>query len=88
MVERRPFTVTKFGEHPDGYLHARVTPQGGKAVYVDRKSGSWMARGSINGKAVLKEVLPHVAAELQKKARELEKARKRIESEETQDAPT
>jgi hypothetical protein len=68
--KRRGFTITKFGKHPDGYYHARVTPSGGATVYVFCKYGSWMAPGSIKGKAVLKEVVhKEVLEELARMAR-------------------
>jgi hypothetical protein len=53
---RRGFTITKFGLHPDGYLHAMLTVEG-KGFYVDLKYGSWMAAGTENGKPVRKDVL-------------------------------
>lgn len=71
---RRGFTITKFGRHEDGYLHARVTPKDGKPVYVHCRFGSWMAPGTINGNPVLKEVTMPVKVELQVKARAIEKA--------------
>lgn len=66
---RRTWTITKFGRHTDGYLHARVTVNA-TTIYVHHKSGSWMAPGESGGKAVLKEVLKPVAEALQAKGRE------------------
>lgn len=81
LGDRRPFTVTKFSRHPDGYLHARITPSGAKPVYVHRRFGSWLAPGMIRGREVMKELesfgLPTAAkVELQRKARALERAEK------------
>ncbi len=56
MAERRGFTITKFGAHADGYLHARVTPTEGRPVYVHRRFGSWLAPGTVKGQEVLKEI--------------------------------
>lgn len=79
MGERRDFTITKFGRSEDGYFHARVTPAGGKPVYVHRKHGSWLAPGRVRGRELLKELeglgFPiEVKVELQKKARAIERA--------------
>lgn len=70
---RRGFTITKFGRHEDGYFHARVTGSDGTPVYVHRRYGSWLAPGSLQGRAVMKEVVYDVAVELQRKARLYEK---------------
>jgi hypothetical protein len=80
--ERRGFTITKFGRHEDGYLHARVTPAGGTPIYVHRKFGSWMAPGELKGRPVLKEIAQkEVKVALQAKAFSLEKAERTQRSE-------
>lgn len=66
---RRPWTITKFGRHNDGYLHARITVNT-TTLYVHTKHGSWLAPGEEKGRAVYKEVLRPVAEALQKRARE------------------
>jgi hypothetical protein len=38
---RRDFTITKFGRHRDGFLHAQVTLSGDR-FYVHCKHGSWL----------------------------------------------
>ena len=53
-ADRRPFTISKFGYHEDGYLHARVVVAGRK-FYFHCKYGSWMAPGRVGGRQVLKE---------------------------------
>lgn len=80
-VERamREFTITKMSRHEMGYLHARITPAGGRPIYVHRRFGSWMAPGKIGDREVMKELesfgLPQAAkVELQRKARALERA--------------
>ena len=50
----RHFTISKFGRHPDGYLHARVVLDG-RRHYFHRRYGSWLAPGHLGNKAVLKE---------------------------------
>lgn len=77
--ERRGFTITKLGRHEDGYFHARITPAGGKPIYVHRRYGSWMAPGKFRGREVMKELEslrlpPDAKVELQRKARALERA--------------
>lgn len=54
-ADRRGFTITKFGRHPDGYWHARVTVDG-KPIYMHRRYGSWMCPGTLNGQSMLKEI--------------------------------
>lgn len=66
------FTVSRFGKHPDGYFHAKVSV-GDKSFYVHRRFGSWLAPGEINGKAVLKEINYEIKQALQQKARAYEK---------------
>lgn len=93
--ERRGFTITKFGVHEDGYFHAFVVINGDR-YYVHRRFGSWMAPGSISGRAVLKEVESICGGEisamdikraLQDKARPVEKAR-RAKTTDDEEVPT
>jgi hypothetical protein len=56
-AERRGYTITKFERHEDGYYHARVTVDG-KPIYMHRRYGSWLCPGTVNGRAILKEVEP------------------------------
>lgn len=52
---RREFTVSKFGRHADGYLHARVVVNG-RAFYFHDRWGSWLAPGhSPSGRELYKE---------------------------------
>jgi hypothetical protein len=51
---RRIFTISKFGRHPDGWLHARVVVNG-TPFYFHRRYGSWLAPGTIGLREVLKE---------------------------------
>jgi hypothetical protein len=71
---RRSMTITKFGRHADGYLHARVTVNGGATLYVHRKFGSWFCPGVERGRSVLKEVLQPFSFSLAEKARQFERA--------------
>jgi hypothetical protein len=67
--ERRPFTITKVEKHPAGYYTARVSADG-LTVAVDNRYGSWQAdvRAGPRLRSFRRvEVLPHVAAVLQKK---------------------
>ena len=61
--------------HEDGYWTATVTSRTGVAVTVDNEHGSWAA--TLRQPLGRREVLPHVAAALQERARraarELEK---------------
>lgn len=82
-VGRREFTITKFGRHENGYLHARITING-DGYYVHRRFGSWMAPGNVAGRAVLKEIdaliggnAIEIKEALQTKARSIERAEKR-----------
>lgn len=74
-MSRRPFTITGLEFHEDGYWTGRVTCDG-VTVVVDNRHGSWMASVRIQPRArsfVQREVLPHIAAELQAKVRRAEK---------------
>ena len=51
---RREFTISKFGRHENGYLHARCVTMG-RSWYVTNRYGSWLLPGHIHGRAVLKE---------------------------------
>lgn len=83
--ERRSFTITKFGRHPElGYFHARVT-HGGRTFYVHRKWGSWLAPGKVRGRELMKELealgIPFEAkVELCRRARLVERAERGEES--------
>lgn len=70
MGQRRPFTITKVQRHPEGgHWTARVSCDG-VTVDVDRRYGSWQAnvRRSPGARSFARRfVLPHVAAELQRK---------------------
>lgn len=73
-MERRPFTITKV-ERIDGAWTARVTCDGA-TVHVDRRYGSWQAEVRVKPKARSFRrtfVLPHVAAELQRKVKAAER---------------
>ena len=73
-AERRPFTITKFGRHKDGYFHARVTING-ETIYTHCQSGSWMIPGHIGDRPVLKELVSmEIKKELQSKVRTVLKA--------------
>lgn len=79
MSERRPFTITRVQRSEDGIWRAYVTCNGSSPVEVDRSSGSWQASirtGKFSREFVRRDVLPHVAAELQAKVRRLERAEK------------
>ena len=74
QTNRRPFTITKLQRGSTGW-EARVSCDG-TTVEVDRRDGSWLATVRTRPKARTfdrREVLPHVAAELQRKVRRLEK---------------
>lgn len=74
-MERRPFTITKMERHPDGYWTARATCEG-VTVEVDNRYGSWQAnvrQGPRSRSFARRFVLPHVAAELQRKVKRAEK---------------
>ena len=74
-MNRRPFTITKLERHPEGYWTARVTC-GGSTVEADDRYGSWQANVRIRPGArtfVRRFVLPHVAAELQRKVKAAER---------------
>jgi hypothetical protein len=60
---RRRFTVSKFGRHADGYLHARVVVDG-RPYYFHRRYGSWLAPGQVGTKSVLKEAEALVGPEI------------------------
>jgi hypothetical protein len=51
---RRQYTVSKFGVHADGYLHARVVVNG-KPYYFHLRYGSWQAPGQVGNRQVHKE---------------------------------
>lgn len=55
QYDRRTFTVARFGRHRDGYLHALIQIEGGPSAYFHCRYGSWLAPGTWNGRAVLKE---------------------------------
>jgi hypothetical protein len=57
--------VTKLRRAEHGELEARITVNGGETVPVTRRYGSWM----IESDAGVRELLPEVAAELQRRAR-------------------
>jgi len=66
---RREFTITKFGQHPDGYYTARVT-SGTESLAVDNRYGSWLGhrrRAPRSRTFVLCEVRRDVCAALQAK---------------------
>src|SRR5438270_129139 len=54
MSARRRFTISKFGRHEDGYLHARVVVDG-RPWYFHCRFGSWLAPGQIALQTVLRE---------------------------------
>lgn len=66
--------VTKFRRDDDGVLHARVSLNG-RTVDVDNAAGSWLASVRIpRTRRFNREfVMPNVAAELQRRARRLER---------------
>lgn len=71
MTARREFTITKFERDPEGgnFYRARVTCDG-DTIAVDNRYGSWQADVRVRpGARTFKRkfVLPHVAAELQKR---------------------
>lgn len=71
-AERRPFTITKVEHHMPGYWTARVTDGAGNTVSVDNRAGSWFAsvRERPRSQAwVRRNVLPYVAAELQRRVK-------------------
>lgn len=73
---RRAFVITKLERHPEhGYWRARVTCEG-VTLEVHRRFGSWLAEVRTAPRARTfnqREVLPHVAAELQRKVKRLER---------------
>jgi hypothetical protein len=74
-MERRPFTITKVHVDADGVPHARVTCDG-VTIQVDRRYGSWQASVRVRpGARTFRRafVLPHVAAELQRKVKAVER---------------
>lgn len=78
MEAPAPIRITKFERSPEhGEFEARVTPSGGRTYNVDRRHGSWQATIRDGGRRVRREVLPHVAALLQVKARRFEKRERR-----------
>lgn len=53
--DRMTYEVERFGRHRDGYLHALVQLDNGRQYYFHCRFGSWLAPGTWNGRAVLKE---------------------------------
>lgn len=51
---RRHFTISRFGRHRDGYLHARVIVDG-RPWYFHHRFGSWLVPGHMSRRSVLKE---------------------------------
>lgn len=71
-MERRPFTITCLRRHPEGgYWTAHVSTDG-FTFDVDRKTGSW--RIWDPDRNMWREVLQHVAVELQTRVRRAERA--------------
>lgn len=69
MPDRRPFTITKFEQHPDGYYTARVT-SGDETLTVDNQYGSWLGHRRLAPRSrtfVLCDLRRDVAAALQAK---------------------
>ena len=66
---RRPFTITKMRQEPEGFWSANVV-QGSTSIRVDNRAGSWLAdvRSAPRSRSFdRRQVLPHVAAALQSK---------------------
>lgn len=77
MSERRPFTITKVEEHPDGYWIANITING--VTYgANRRWGSWeilVRQRPRSHEWVRKHLMPEIAAAVQAKVRSAERAR-------------
>lgn len=71
-AKRRNYTITKFGQHRDGYLHCRIVFEG-KAYYATEQFGSWMIPSEVNGKKVMKDILSPYKEELAAKGRQFKK---------------
>ena len=68
-MNRRPYTITKMHQEPEGYWSANVV-QGSTSIRVDNRCGSWLAdvRSAPRARSFeRREVLPHVAKALQAK---------------------
>lgn len=64
--------ITKLRRHPEGYWIANVSACG-STLPVHDKYGSWQIELARKGAPVRCDVLPHVAAELQRQKKRAEK---------------
>ena len=80
---RRNFTITKFGKHRDGYLHAMVTLNG-ERFYIHRQWGSWLmpipnsvptSRSMREVRSPFKEALEEKALPFDRRDRQLRQER-------------
>lgn len=74
--DRPALRITKLARDPDGHWCAHVST-GGVTLEVDRRFGSWLATAqlapNVSRWPLMREVLPWVATELQKRVRKLER---------------
>ncbi len=68
-MSRRPFTITKVEQNPEGYWQARVVVDG-NVTKVDARYGSWRLTPRNEGDPY-QSLLPIYAAEVQTKVRRL-----------------
>jgi hypothetical protein len=76
MPDRAPFTITRLRLTPEGWPEAYVSISDGPTLHVDRRYGSWQAdvRACPGSRRIVRrDVLPHVAHALQRRARSIER---------------